>query len=168
MSPSENFCSISSAMLFAVCSQNSPTKTKRKPGVHQRTGFSLAQNSRARRMQKRGEESYARDGTWARYGSRAESALVKYQGRAKISATLLDVYKRSSIFRVLSHGSAAVDKAHRGFLCEYYARNGSEETSKPAKNLFSSKARVDLRFYVGHSLTLCYRQTDLLSTIHRR
>lgn len=35
------------------------------------------------------------------------SRLVKYQGRAKISATLLDVYKRSSIFRVLSHGSAA-------------------------------------------------------------
>lgn len=66
--------------------------------------------------------------------------FVKYQGRAKISATLLDVYKRSSIFRVLSHGSIS-----RIGLYEHYARNGSDviraKRSGTLENPFFSKSR---------------------------
>lgn len=88
-----------------------------------------------------GEESYARDGTWARCRSRAEPALVKYQGRAKISATLLDVYKRSSIFRVLSHGSAAV-----GFCAGIARGTGAKKRANLRKTC--SPRKRDLRFYV--------------------
>lgn len=66
--------------------------------------------------------------------------FVKYQGRAKISATFLDVYKRSSIFRVLSHGSIS-----RIGLYEHYARNGSDviraKRSGTLENPFFSKSR---------------------------
>lgn len=84
--------------------------------------------------------------------------LVKYQGRAKISATLLDVYKRSSIFRVLSHGSVA--------RIGFYARNGSDviraKRSGTLENSFFSKSRS--YFFTRLAwITLCYH---LLSNYH--
>lgn len=78
--------------------------------------------------------------------------FVKYQGRAKISATLLDVYKRSSIFRVLSHGSISriYTSIMRGTGAMLYERRDRELWKT------RSSRNHDRIFSLGYWITLCH------------
>lgn len=83
------------------------------------------------------------------------TGVIQYQGRAKISATLFDVYKRSLIRRCPFSRFSAVRVHRRHSLCKSRALNGSAEKSELRE--FSKRcsdrfgARVTFARSSGHS-----------------
>ena len=173
MSPNENqflFYQFS-CMLFAVCSQNSSGKVQRKPGVHVAyTGIILSSvefasstyvetviGGRGRRI------------VCARWYVGAVQITCRV-GARKISGSCENFRDSSRCLQAIVDLPCSFSRVRRGFLYASITRGTGAAFTRAKKraNLrktCSPRKRESIYvFTFGCSLTLCYRQTDFLST----